>query len=205
MMKVFAVNGVSLSGKDTFCNKYKLLHNNEKVTTISTIDPIKGLYKSFFGWKGEKTDNHRKNLNTLKLIWIEASNGPSEWLRDMLDELEFITGTQVVFVMVREFDEMMTAIEIGKEVCGHAETIQLIRDGIPVPPIEQAFLDSHPKDYVYDWTIVNPTTEDSTIPGLTKAAIAFDHLINKIRMHGVKYNPVVWNPVDEKFVEWISK
>lgn len=220
-MKVFAINGVSLSGKDTFCNnvriqkaikesheatlEQKIRYNGNKVKVISTIDPVKEVYENFFGWKGDKTPEHRKNLNSLKLIWISVSNGPSNWLRNMLEEFDHYSKVDIVFVMVREFDEMMTAIEIGKEVCDHAETIQLVRHGIPIPPVEQEFLDSHPADYTYDWTIINPTTDDPSIPKLNKAASEFFDLITKIRMHGVKYNPVVWNPVDEKFVEWISK
>lgn len=220
-MKVFTINGVSLSGKDTFCNnvriqnaintsleatvEQKIRYNGGRVKVISTIDPIKEIYTNFFGWKGDKTPEHRKNLNSLKLMWINVSNGPSNWLGEELQFFNNRSKVDIVFVMVREFEEMMNAIEIGKAICGHAETIQLVREGIPIPPVEQEFLDSHPKEYVYDWTIVNPTTDDPAIPKLNKAAEKFLYLITKIRMHGTKYNPVVWNPVDEKFVEWISK
>ena len=215
-MKVFPINGVSLSGKDTFCNfvvdaycacaapTFNRSEIEGRVRVLSTIDPVKEIYRKFFGWNGEKTPEHRKNLNMLKHIWIKTSNGPHVWLQNMLEKIQMEQECDIVFIMVREFEEMLDAVSIGIEVCGHAETIQLIRDGIPIPPIEQEFLNSHPNDYVYDWTIVNPTI--TTYPNVPKLAKAAELFVDRCLL---KYAPqtsnLVWNPVDEKFVGWIYK
>lgn len=222
-MKVFIVNGVSLSGKDTFCNFVRNLicygkandpnmtieqirhYHGGRVKVISTIDPVKEIYRLFFGWNGEKSDIHRKNLNMLKHIWIQTSNGPSKWLSEQLDNFNNDGDTDIVFVMVREFEEMMNAIVIAKEICGSAETIQLVRHGIPIPPVEQEFLDSHPIDYAYDWTIINPTVDTfPDVPKLQSAACEFLNLTYS-REYTCETNPVVWNPIDERFVEWVNK
>ena len=219
-MRVYAINGVSLSGKDTFCKmvadqlarelcndpnmtQVQMIHYyGYKTAVISTIDPVKEIYTNFFGWDGTKTPEHRKNLNTLKLIWISASDGPSNWLRNTLSELKE-SDIEMVFVMVREYDEMMNAQNIGMDVCGHAETIQLVRHGIPIPPVEQEFLDSHPEHYVYDWTIINPTVD--TAPDIPKLQMASKTFIELSKTKTPLHNPVVWNPIDERFVEWVFK
>ncbi len=74
-MIVVAINGIALAGKDSFANRVAAVAMRHKfqVATISTIDPIKEFYKQL-GWDGVKTDTHRKNLNILKRVWIEADN-----------------------------------------------------------------------------------------------------------------------------------
>lgn len=195
-MKVFAINGISLAGKDTFCNFVSESCDMGKIVTISTIDPIKNFY-SDLGWNGIKSDMHRSNLNILKQMWISNCNGPHEWTIKKLKELQSL-GVEIAFVMVREFDEMMDVVEIGKKYFSHGQTIQIIRHGLPIPKIEQEFLDSHPKDYQYNWTIVNPNTMIPEIPKLALAAKAFYSLSSS----GLGAD-LVWNPEDEIFTTWL--
>jgi len=206
-MKVFAINGVGLSGKDTFCSKVDdalrwFSPDINKTAVISTIDPIKKLYTDFFGWDGSKTPGHRANLNALKLMWIQTCNGPHNWLiqqfTDLIDD-----KYEVVFVMVREYEEMMDCVSIANTLCDYGKTIQLIRDGIPIAPIEQKFLDSHPRDFRYDWTIVNPTTDNPSIPKLTLAAEQFSAII--MGKKPVPQGELIWNPVEEKYITWITE
>jgi len=216
-MLVFAVNGISLSGKDSFCERVYREYNCRQpikktnirspicdkplVQIISTINPIKKLYQSFFNWDGEKSDIHRQNLNTLKQVWITACDGPTSYLRKLMS-IGQMNSVPIMFVMVREFDEMVKVVELGDELCGNAATIKLVREGIPIPPVEQAFLDSHPKDYVYDWTIINPTVKTfPDIPKLDVAASKFLDLV--IAEDGYVPFKRVWNPVDELFTNWI--
>lgn len=185
-MKVFCVNGISLSGKDSFVDRVikttevvevlspvaRRIHETSR--KISTIDPIKEIYTDFFKWDGTKTPEHRKNLNVLKLMWIQASNGPLNWTKFKLKLFNKI-GIFSVFIMVREFDEMQATIDLAKSLGYEAYSLQLVREGIPVPPVEQEFLDSHPKDYKYDITVHNPTAE--TFPDLPLLDIAVEAFI----------------------------
>jgi len=177
-MNIFAINGVAKSGKDTFCNMvetFAALEDNS-IRTISTIDPIKSIYTKHFGWDGDKyKDHHRKNLNTLKQVWISCSNGPHNWTIQKLKELKE-EGVDSVFIMVREYEEMMDIIGIGNDFFNGCKAIQIVRFGLPIPPVEKEFLLSYPDNYAYDWTIINPTTEDTEIPDLKSAAKSFwDH------------------------------
>jgi len=158
-VKVFCVNGISLSGKDSFVNRIKDIKNKDfqNVKCISTIDPVKDIYKRFFGWDGTKSDIHRKNLNVLKRIWIDVSNGPLVWTQNQMGCCK--KHTEALFIMVREFSEMELTIQLAKTMGFEAHSVLLVRPGIPIPPIEQEFLDSHPVDYSYDIVIRNPTTE----------------------------------------------
>jgi len=174
MMRVYAINGIARSGKDSFVNFVSEIaaEENARVASISTIDPIKQLYSSFFKWNGDKSPWHRKNLNTLKCMWIDTCNGPSRWTRERLLELKE-EHTAAVFIMVREYNELMRILAISASVGAYAESIRLVREDIPIPPIEQEFIDSHPADYVYNWTINNDTTTDPTLPCLRAAAETF--------------------------------
>lgn len=173
-MKVFCINGVALSGKDSFVNRVKAIKNKDfpdhsiatsqrqPVKSISTIDPVKEIYRKFFGWQGDKTPVHRKNLNVLKRIWIDVSNGPIVWTQ--LQMVHCKKYTEALFIMVREFSEMELTIQLAKTMGFEAYSIWVVRPGIEIPPIEKEFLDSHPLDYSYDITIYNPTAE--TFPNL---------------------------------------
>jgi len=187
-MKVIAINGISLSGKDTFCNRVKDLTDCKeyytidkdgpyrtvsKATVISTIDPVKYVYKMFFGWDGTKSDIHRRNLNILKRIWIEASNGPHVWTKERI-KFHVQQGTcKILFIMVREFEEMQDIVRLGDKYASGGYTLEIVRPGLPIPPVEQEFLDSHPPNYLYDYSVLNPTTDDPAIPELTGKAKEF--------------------------------
>jgi hypothetical protein len=180
-MSVFCINGIALAGKDEFTRRVKelasqMLLNSKhaiKVETISTIDPIKEIYHKFYGWEYEKTDEHRKNLNTLKKIWRDTFNGPMVWVGSKLDRCR-AEKCNILFVMVREFDEMMRIKELATDKGFFAQTILITRDGLDIPPVEQEFLDSHPKGYKYDISIFNPTSNNfPNLPILDSEAYKF--------------------------------
>lgn len=167
-MKIFCINGIALAGKDSFAGRvcaYPKIHGK----IISTIDPIKNIYKSFFGWDGNKTEQDRKNLNTLKNIWVEVCDGPIKWTRFEIRKAEY-SRVNCLFVMVREFEEMSKIQRLGIAMGFPTYSLEVTRDGLPIPPIEQEFLDSHPKEYKYAISIHNPTVE--TFPVLPQLDIA---------------------------------
>jgi hypothetical protein len=177
-MIVICINGIARAGKDSFTERVKELLATEGKTalTVSTIDPVKEVYKNFFGWDGIKTPECRKTLNILKLIWIKTSDGPTRYLNNVF---KYHPNAAIIFVMVREFDEMEKAKQLAKSMGITAYTLEITRDGLDVPPIEQEFLDSHPSDYKYDFTIHNPTVNTyPELPVLDAAALAFIKVLN---------------------------
>ena len=195
-MQVFAINGNALAGKDSFTMRVGQACEPDIVATISTIDPVKEYYKSI-GWDGNKFDPiHRKILNTIKKMWIlehiriaDCSN-PYEWVYKQCLGYER-SRALAVFVMVREFEEMMKIVGIGNQFFSSGGTIRVVRDGLEVPPVELEFIQSHPEEYMYDYTIVNPTTDNMLLPNLTEAASLFSEVIK----YGVVQDssPLIWN------------
>lgn len=176
---VICINGTAYAGKDTFA---QLVLDCDGISgkVVSTIDPVKKLYTEFFGWDGKKTQEHRKNLNIIKNIWREVSNGPVEWTREEVQKA-YNKGYNVLFVMVREFEEMMKTVALCDELDTPVITLNVVRPGIDIPPIEQEFLDSHPEEYEYDITVLNPTVADfPNVPILQGQAEIVSRIIRRI-------------------------
>lgn len=191
-MKIIAINGNALAGKDTFVEKVS--HYN-RVVGISTIDPVKKYYESI-GWDGIKTSQDRKVLNILKRLWIlgdiriEDCRSPNEWVVRQCLKFER-EGMHAVFVMVREFSEMTEIKEIGDTGFAGGVTLRIARDGLLIPPVELDFINSHPEGYLYDFTIINSTTDDENIPELENAASSF---IKEVIVHK-EGSHIMWNGV----------
>lgn len=118
MKHVVIVNGKPESGKTTFENEcINLLDKSEMAHghIWSSIDFIKEVYKSF-GWDGVKTPKARKHLSELKKIWVETSNGPvGHILNKIIIELTYYED-HVVFVDIREENEIIEMSEILKSL-----------------------------------------------------------------------------------------
>jgi len=187
-MIVVCVNGVALAGKDSFVNRVKALRNvgfpdhsivtreRQPIKCYSTIDPVKKVYKEFFGWNGDKTPEHRKNLNVLKRIWIDVDAGPIGYLMNVFHANA--PFCRICFVMVREFEEMEKTKALAESMGYKAYTLEVLRDGLDIPSVEQEFLDSHPKGYKYDFSIFNPTVD--TFPDLPLLDIAAESWLQLI-------------------------
>lgn len=169
-MKVFCINGIAEAGKDTFVNTLRE-ESGLLISRHSTVDPVCDLYREM-GWDGTKSPENRKALNELKRIWIALNDGPTERVMSLLRG-DNARGVDVAFVMVREFEEMMKLVRRCTEVFGWAGTLEVVRDGVPIPPIEQEFLLSHPARYMYNVVVWNKTTDDSTFPELRKSVSNF--------------------------------
>lgn len=113
MKYVVIVNGKPESGKTTFereCLDYLDLNEMAYGMILSSIDPIKDIYKSL-GWDGIKTDKARKDLSILKNIWISNNNGPTNYIIEKVMELSTYED-HVVFVDIREESEIIKLIDI---------------------------------------------------------------------------------------------
>lgn len=115
MKYVIIVNGKPGSGKTTFqnmCRECLEIDESACFHSISSIDYIKDLYKKL-GWNGVKTDRSRKDLSTLKQMWINNCNGPLKQLFDYVTNLS-CNEDHMIFVDVREESEIIKYVETFK-------------------------------------------------------------------------------------------
>jgi hypothetical protein len=167
-MKIFVINGVGGSGKDTFV---RACDNEIPCALTSTIDNIKLMLKSAgiyigdftpnYGWINEiKGPKERKLLSSIKNILTNYNDFSMKSLAKNIYNLE-LDGFVVIFIMVREFDEMIRIVNAHQ-----AKTILIKSNRIPICETEQSFLDQIPKDYVWDYTFSN---NDNKLSFTTKA------------------------------------
>lgn len=160
-MKIFYVNGIATSGKDAF------LDHVEKYIDIartSTVDRVKEIAAREFGWDGNKDEKGRKLLASLRYAWGEYNEGPIQEVRKLIS----ICKAPVMFIMVREFEEMMKM----KRFFG-GETLLITRPGVTPCETEQKFLDEVPADYEYDTQVCN----NGSLEDLRTSASKFVHNI----------------------------
>ena len=144
-MKIFYVNGVATSGKDTFIQAVTNYCEGQ-VGTFSTVDEVKVIARERFGWDGVKDEKGRALLSALRFAWGTYNNGPVE---DVGRRLKFFAESmsfKAFFVQSREFPEIMKM----QERFG-GQTINILRPGIEIGETEQGFLEMVP-DY-FDWDI----------------------------------------------------
>lgn len=158
-MKIFYVNGVARSGKDTFVNTVK--ENYSRVHNISSVDKVKEICVSVFGWDGNKDDKGRALLSDIKSAWTKYNDGPAMEMKAYVDEVkrkekfEKHSSENIIFIMVRE----ATEIAKMKNMMGGL-SIVIERPGITACQTEKNFLKDN-KGFKYDITIVNDSDEDT--------------------------------------------
>jgi hypothetical protein len=149
MKKVIVINGSGGSGKDTFvdlCREQAAC----PVINLSTVDSIKQVAVSHFGWDGNKDEKGRQLLSDLKDAWTKYCQGPFFEMTGIVER--FKAG--LIFLHVREPEE----IGHFKAFYGPTCTTLLIQRDIDVP-------DNHADRlvacYDYDTVIHNNGTIDS--------------------------------------------
>ena len=113
MKYVVIVNGKPRSGKTTFekeCIRYLDENEISNCYMLSSIDPIKEIYTKL-GWNGIKTDKARKDLSTLKNIWISNNNGPTNYIIEEVMKLSTYED-HVIFVDIREESEIIKLMDV---------------------------------------------------------------------------------------------
>lgn len=102
---VIIINGKAESGKDTLISKFMNM-DELKTRNISSIDPIKKLFKETGLWDGEeKTPPVRKCLHALKMAFEEYNAFVSNWLEE--ETKRFIASDdEIMFVHIREPKEI---------------------------------------------------------------------------------------------------
>lgn len=109
-ISIIIINGKPRSGKDTTINYIRqYCVNNECAIyrAYSTIDPVKNALMSL-GWNGEKSDDIRNLLASLKQFWINNNDGPLKYCMDIImkDIISVSTDDVVLIFQIREPDEI---------------------------------------------------------------------------------------------------
>ncbi len=102
MKIIIIINGVSGVGKDRFV---KLIRENVfciDVHNISTIDKINQIAE-VLGWDLVKTKESRSFLAELKSIWVKFNNGPFNYVKN---KIKNINDSSLIFVHCREPEEI---------------------------------------------------------------------------------------------------
>ena len=113
MKYLVIVNGKPGSGKTTFeteCQKYLELNDLAYGMMVSSIDHIKDIYR-MLGWNGMKTVKARKDLHTLKQMWIDTCDGPTKFITKHMLDLDD-RDDYVVFTDIREESEIIKLAEV---------------------------------------------------------------------------------------------
>jgi len=148
-MVIVLLNGIAKSGKDEFIKQFELI-SPFKVHNISTIDQVKNIAKTFFGWDGSKDEKSRKFLAELKQLWIDYNNGPFECVVKKIEEIENISKDEnIIFIHCREKLEINKFKDYYK---GYVFVTLLVERDVPTP---ENVADLQVFDYKYDYTIEN--------------------------------------------------
>ena len=156
--KIFVINGIATSGKDTFV---ELVSEFVPTKNISSVDKIKEIAK-LIGWDGEsKTEKDRKFLSDLKLLTSKYCDMPFQYMKEQVENFNN-SKDLCLFLHIREPEEIKRAV---KEF--NAKTILITRNS--VEQIMSNMADANVYNYEYDYTIHN----DGTIEDLKKVAEQF--------------------------------
>lgn len=164
----FIINGAGTSGKDTFIDLFKKLiikDSNTTVNNISTVDHIKMIAESYFGWNRVKDEKGRRLLSDLKDVSTRYDEGPFK--RVLLKISESKKTTYIInFIHSREPEE----IEKFKNSLDNSYTILIRRN------VEESFMnhaDQNVEYYTYDFIFNN----NSSITDLENKIKSFIEII----------------------------
>ena len=159
--RIFIINGMGGSGKDTFVEIVKKTY--PRTLNISSVEFVKKIAEEC-GWDGSKTERNRKFLSDLKDLLTQWDDVPNKKIDDII---KYYCG-DIVFIHAREPDN----IEYLKNKY-NALTILIVNTR--VDDITSNHADAGVYDYVYDYIIEN----NGSIEDLEQAAQTFMEAINE--------------------------
>lgn len=180
MVQVIVINGYPGSGKDLF-TEYCKLHAPANCTVfhISTVDPTKEAL-TLLGWNGEKTNEMRDLLSSLKVASTNLFDGPYRYVCKTVQELKVYAGRKcVVFVDSREPEEIQRFVDTMG-----ASTLYISRT--PKGQLPSNYADNAVENYKYDRYIEN----EGTMAELSEKAMEFLYSVLG-KMHELEEEGVV--------------
>lgn len=182
-MNIYIINGYPKSGKSLFVKMCQYFSNG-RVEELSTIDRIKEIASTSFGWNGEKTPKARKFLSDLKDAATEFGNLPFRWIGEKIKEFEDDNNVIGIFIHCREPQE----IQKIKDYYG-AKTILINRDSVK-EEVQSNHADSDIENYNYDIIIYNNNDradlEDTVLTFLRKENLLPIYNRGKIKSEKIK-------------------
>lgn len=147
--KIFILNGMAGSGKDTFVEIVAKLVPTEH---ISIADRPKAL-ANCIGWNGEKTPKDRKFLYDLKHLVDEYNDSNYIYVTKQVELFKKDPFTQFLFIDMREINQI-------KRACKDFNAISVLvkRDNVEKITSNPADAQTLNKNYKYDFVIENNTT-----------------------------------------------
>lgn len=164
------MNGVPLSGKTTIQKKIKdnggcILPDDEYDVTIKSSVEVPYQIMKILKWNGVKDEEFRKDMATLKQMYIRRCNGPcTDIVRTAID-LAANGGNHIIFTDVREAEEIqkLKTLGVSLSVIGIDVKTVLVRRMQVEDLQHEAEADSEVlnSDIKYDITVNNSRDERS--------------------------------------------
>lgn len=149
-MKVFILNGVARSGKNSFVKFFEETDKNNIVIDISTIDPIVDAMETL-GIEYEKTDKWRKFASDLKDMCTKTFDVSFKYVIETIHDYSIFKFDTFLFVHCREPHEIERLKIAINEMDIDCETILIIRENYDHVPDNHA--DQNVNNYEYDHVI----------------------------------------------------
>lgn len=141
--KIVIINGTATCGKDTFC---RICNEYIPSKSISTVDKVKEAYR-LLGWKGDKTEQHRKALSDIKDIGTKNLDHPYNFMKGEIKRFRH-SDYDILFIHSREPDEIARFVkEFG--------CITLLIRNPNIEAITSNHADAEVENYDYDYIIDN--------------------------------------------------
>lgn len=136
---VIILNGHPRTGKDTVGEMFQKIANPNSVGIISTVGPVKEAARAL-GCDCAKTDNNRKMLHELKMLWTEYMDGSFNYITNTVKH----SKAKVMCVMAREVDEIDRFKKFFESQGIKCRSLLVKREGVHVP---DNFADSQIHNY----------------------------------------------------------
>lgn len=195
MFKVFIVNGMARSGKDTFI-QYAIDYLESKAVLghrFSTIDRVNTLLKEL-GWDGTTKDEaYRKFASDMKRAWAEYNDGPNQFIYNQVIA-EYKRNEEkpsVFFILCREPLEIY---KLKKLFSGNCWTVQLQNSRVETITSNESDA-AAAEEYEYDYGVTN----EGTLEELKRDAELFsDYIVQDFKENGMLIDMTTKKPLMEK-------
>ena len=161
-INVIIINGKPRSGKDTvigYMKKYCDINECARCYSYSTIDPVKNVLRNL-GWNGEKTDEVRNMLSSMKQFWINTCDGPLKYCMSTIMDTRMRDNADdyVLIFQIREpseIEKLVNALKPIQFAYGlNVSTLFVERSEVDEKHYGNKS-DNDVAEYVYDKTICN--------------------------------------------------
>lgn len=167
-MRIFIINGIGGSGKDTFIEQLKIINKNLIIHNLSTIDPVREMVHSKGVVENKTSKVYRQLLHDTKMSWVKECDGAFNYISDKINSIK--DSHSIVFIHSREVDEIARFKENFK-----ATTILLKSNNIKNNECDSVL--NQINEYKYDINLFNNFSNISKIVEI--AEMFSDNIINK--------------------------